>query len=170
MKYKKIDFDIKEFDQDAFYANAKRNGDCLEWNRFLNHKGYGSFYCFGSHFMAHRISFYLINGPFDSNLMVLHKCDNPSCINPEHLFLGTAKDNFDDMIQKGRGSLDRSTVHMKGLSQKSRMKRNPFIGAFRKRSRWRAMAGRNGKQIHLGMFDTQQEAHEAYMKFINGVA
>lgn len=51
---------------------------------------------------AHRAAWVERNGPIPDNLWVLHKCDNPSCVNPDHLFLGTAKDNNDDMRKKGR--------------------------------------------------------------------
>lgn len=51
---------------------------------------------------AHRISFLVFKGPLDPDVCVLHKCDNPSCINPDHLFDGTKQDNVDDMIAKGR--------------------------------------------------------------------
>jgi hypothetical protein len=54
---------------------------------------------------AHRVSWVLTNGPILDGLCVLHRCDNRICVNPSHLFLGTKKDNFQDMITKGRGSL-----------------------------------------------------------------
>jgi hypothetical protein len=51
---------------------------------------------------AHRVSLLIASGPFDMRLLVCHRCDNPSCVRPEHLFLGDAVDNMQDMSRKGR--------------------------------------------------------------------
>jgi hypothetical protein len=72
---------------------------CMMWKGGLKGKsGYGQF--LGKY--AHRVSYEMYYKTIDSNLDVLHSCDNPSCINPRHLRQGTHQDNMDDMIQKGR--------------------------------------------------------------------
>lgn len=65
---------------------------------------YGKFTVNGKTVLAHRFSWELHNGPIPSGLMPLHKCDNPPCIRPDHLFLGNHKDNSQDMVKKGRES------------------------------------------------------------------
>jgi hypothetical protein len=78
---------------------------CQEWIGHVSKKGYGQI-CFGGHqgklTYAHRASWMLRHGGIPDGLCVLHRCDNPRCVNTEHLFLGTKKDNVDDMISKGR--------------------------------------------------------------------
>lgn len=67
------------------------------------------------HFAAHRCSFLAWKGHIEDGLCVLHKCDRPACVNPDHLFLGTQKDNAEDRERKGRGNQpkgDRSPAHL----------------------------------------------------------
>jgi hypothetical protein len=59
---------------------------------------------------AHRVSWELHRGPIPAGLRVLHRCDSPTCVNPEHLFLGTNADNMIDMILKGRGKKAKLTA------------------------------------------------------------
>ena len=77
--------------------------DCWEWQNATNNIGYGMFR-FDNNTMrtAHRVSYELYNGPIPPGMCVCHKCDNPKCVNPKHLWLGTNKDNHDDMVSKGR--------------------------------------------------------------------
>jgi hypothetical protein len=86
------------------FAEAMPTGEpdeCWEWKGFRNTAGYGR----GPHDVpAHRLSWEMHNGPIPDGLFVCHRCDNPPCVNPAHLFLGTAKDNIDDMVRKDRHS------------------------------------------------------------------
>lgn len=87
-----------------FFQTIKYPGndkDCWEWDGYCNDYGYGIFN-WNRHIKAHRFVFECYNGPIPDNLFVCHKCDNPPCCNPEHLFLGTEQDNKDDMVQKNR--------------------------------------------------------------------
>lgn len=75
---------------------------CWFWMGTLDKYGYGQIKVGKKTYKAHRYSYEIHHGPFDKTLHVCHHCDQPSCINPEHLFLGTAKDNAMDRANKGR--------------------------------------------------------------------
>lgn len=75
---------------------------CLEWQGWTDKKGYGDFWLNGENYKAHRVSLMLQNIDVPDNLFVCHKCDNPRCVNPNHLFLGTQSDNEKDKVAKGR--------------------------------------------------------------------
>jgi len=81
----------------------KCDSECWPWTASVKENIYGKFYI-GQHTMryAHRVSYELYIGPIPLGLNVLHKCDNTLCVNPRHLFLGTQKDNVQDMIIKKR--------------------------------------------------------------------
>src|SRR5690349_13982377 len=81
---------------------TKLSTPCIEWDGTRHVKGYGQITIRGRTVRAHRLAWEKANGPIPEGMMVCHKCDNPPCINPEHLFLGTSKDNAQDSIIKGR--------------------------------------------------------------------
>lgn len=78
------------------------HGQCWRWTGWKNGQGYGYIFHKGEDCKAHRVAYALLVDEVPSEMMVLHKCDNPECTNPEHLFLGTALDNTRDSASKGR--------------------------------------------------------------------
>jgi hypothetical protein len=76
---------------------------CWNWTSTKNHTGYGQF-SIGrkGKKLAHRLAWQLTCGSIPQGKCVLHRCDNPKCVNPAHLFLGSQQDNIDDMVSKGR--------------------------------------------------------------------
>jgi predicted XRE-type DNA-binding protein len=90
---------------DKEISNSFYNGTrCWEWKGSLGNKDYGMYYHNGRSILSHRYSYYLTFGEFDTKLFVLHHCDNPKCVNPNYLFLGTNFDNIQDKVKKGRQS------------------------------------------------------------------
>lgn len=90
-------------------VDIKNSDECWNWlgSKKKGKWPYGKVCYHGKHWVASRLAFVLTNGPIqDESLFVCHKCDNPSCCNPSHLYLGTAKDNTDDAMRKGRLKLD----------------------------------------------------------------
>lgn len=84
-------------------AHCPELGACWEWTARKNRLvGYGTARLGIKTENAHRVSWRIINGEIPDGLWVLHKCDNPLCVRPDHLFLGTQIDNMTDMILKGR--------------------------------------------------------------------
>ena len=89
-------------DAEHFWKMVDRSGECWIWTGAKVGNGYGKVYFGGKTCRAHRISWELTHGPIAPNLVVLHLCDNPPCVRPDHLTLGTIQENNDDKKWKGR--------------------------------------------------------------------
>lgn len=85
---------------------------CWEWQRHRNNHGYGKLTINGRGCYAHRLSYQLVKGDLPQGMEVLHSCDNPACINPEHLSAGTHSQNMKDCTFKGRAKMP--TVSVRG--------------------------------------------------------
>lgn len=88
--------------QDVFRRYVKKTDSCWLWTGIVDRRGYGRVYR-GRMVFAHRFSYELHVGQIPKGLIVRHSCDVPGCVNPDHLRLGTQRDNVGDMFARGRG-------------------------------------------------------------------
>lgn len=102
---------------ERFWSKVEKTASCWLWTACLNPNGYGHLRVDKADWAAHRLSWEIHRGPIPDGLWVLHHCDNPPCINPAHLFLGTCRDNHADMIAKGRKVTVRLCGELSGVAK-----------------------------------------------------
>jgi hypothetical protein len=105
--------------EQRFWAKVRKGDGCWEWTA-AGSRGYGVMGLggqYGKRVLAHRFSWELHNGPIPDGLNVCHQCDNPPCVRPDHLFLGTHADNVRDLVSKGRNATVRAYGEAGGSSK-----------------------------------------------------
>lgn len=130
---------------ESLLKKTERHGDCLVWKLAKNAYGYGkAANGKGGWSLAHRAAWKAVNGEIPKGIEVCHRCDNPACINPDHLFLGTHSDNMADMKAKGRA---------KGLvgeaNHKSRLSESEVVEIFTSNDPTKVIAVRFGVSVCL---------------------
>lgn len=136
---------FSERDKARFWIKVKQLSMCWEWTGAVNNSGYGVFRLKGCS-LAHRIAYQIMNGPISENLCVCHRCDNPKCVNPDHLFCTDHLGNMVDKMKKGRSrNFGRSSQYY-GVSWRNDSKC------------WRSYVTVNKKFVHLSCHQDEKEA------------
>ena len=93
-------------DKERFFSKTKRDPKtgCLEWTGALDSDGYGVYWLDGGTSRAHRVAWEIEHGPLTDGTVLLHTCDNPKCVNVNHLSIGSQSDNLTDMKEKERAA------------------------------------------------------------------
>lgn len=124
---------------------------CWLWQGRANSSGYGAFSLIpGRSTGAHRASYMIHKGPVPKGMEVCHTCDVPLCVNPEHLFLGTKRDNMQDCLRKGRFSV--------GDRHREALARRDFAYGEEHARRTREKARRGEQHVHAKL--TEELVHE----------
>lgn len=105
---------IKEEELKRFWSRVRKTDNCWYWLGSTS-MGYGQIRAYGSYWKSHRFSYLIHKGEIPKGLCVMHICDNKLCVNPEHLKVGTHKENSQDMVDKGRSAHNSGEKH--GMSR-----------------------------------------------------
>jgi hypothetical protein len=163
---------IKERFEEKYIVDEETG--CWEWQASKFKDGYGQFKKDGKNLKAHRFSYELHKGPIPKGeghpgTCVCHTCDNPSCVNPDHLFLGTNAENMADMKKKGRQSRkfgernsasvlkEKDVLTIKEMLKRFPPKRGgvgPTAGIQRFLARWYGVSFATISDIHVGKYWT----------------
>jgi hypothetical protein len=132
------------------------NSGCWLWTAAANNCGYGVIKIDGDLRLAHRVSLELYGKPIPDGFRVCHKCDVPSCVNPDHLFSGTQSENIKDMVKKGRANRSHGETH--ALSKLKQSQVDSIRSSDLSRSKLAEIYGVSGNTIrHIQINHTWKE-------------
>lgn len=151
---------MKKWLQRFFEKVSWTESGCHEWTAGRFEKGYGVFRNDGRNLRAHRVAYEIAFGPIPDGMLVLHKCDNPACVNPDHLFVGSQKDNMQDMVKKGRQRIAVTDARRRPRSEYTNNS-SGHVGVYRtQKGLWTAKIG----NTYLGAYKTKEGAIAARKK------
>lgn len=148
---------VKEDPNSKLLRDANKwYGKCWIWHGSFFKSGYGRFYIHQKCYRAHRVSYYIYHGKMPNEMLICHRCDNPACVNPLHLFEGSTNDNTQDMIKKDRLRNVRD--------KKQENTSSKYFGVFYRKDnkKWRARYTYYYKNFLIGEFDSEIDAAKAY--------
>jgi hypothetical protein len=151
---------------DRFWAFVAQGDGCWEWTGYIRPDGYGQFGVDRSiHERAHRMAYQLTAGPIPKGIDVCHRCDNPACVRPDHLFLGTRSDNMRDMVAKGRGRKETATHCHRGHDYSTEnTARDPRSGKRRCRTCHAITTSENRGKYDRSKYETPEYRRASYLR------
>lgn len=156
--------------EERFWEKVQKGSECWQWAASKNTGGYGKICISGKLVQAHRVAWELSRGNIPQGQCVLHRCDVRSCVNPEHLFLGTHEDNMKDRDKKNRQSRGLRHRELSGVRRTSdRPSQYRGVCWHKQANKWRASVYINQKLKHLGFYNDEKEAAAAYLKAVNKI-